>query len=316
MSVLRMVWHRMAVSVPLLLTVSVIVFALQWLTPGDAAVSLAGPGADPSQIDELRRRLGLDKPIYTQYWDWLTNLLLHGSFGQSLINGESVGSILNTRLPVTLSLIMFATAVSTVIGLGLGVSSSRGSKISARVVDVASVAGLAVPSFWLGLLLIAVFSVSLGWLPPNGYTTISDSLSGWALSLALPVCALSAAGVTMVAKQVRDAMLDVLGSNFIRNLRANGLPERSVILKHALRSVAIPILTVSGLLFVNALGGAVVIEHVFGLPGLGSLAVTASSSHDIPIIQGVAMYFTLLVVAMNLLLDVTYGWINPRVRAT
>jgi peptide/nickel transport system permease protein len=194
------------------------------------------------------------------------------------------------------------------------VLSSRGHPLVARLIDVLSIGGLAVPSFWLALILISVFSVKLGLLPATGYVTFGDSPSGWAQSLVLPVIALSMNGVTAIAKLTREAMLDVLSSEFIRNLRANGIPERSVVYRHALRSSAMRIITMSGLLFIGALGGSVVIEHVFGIPGLGSLAVSATTAKDIPLIQGVAIYFTLLVIGVNLLTDISYAWINPRMR--
>jgi peptide/nickel transport system permease protein len=310
-----LVLRRLLVSIPLLLTVSIIVFVLQSFIPGDVARGVAGVGATPAQIALLRREAGLDQPLWLQYWHWLANAL-HGSLGNSLVDHSSVGAALNQRLPVTLSLVIGATLTATLAGLVLGVLSSRGHPLVARLVDVLSIGGLAVPSFWLALILISVFSVKLGLLPATGYVSLGDSASGWAQSLVLPVIALSMNGVTAIAKLTREAMLDVLGSEFVRNLRANGIPERSVVYRHALRSSAMRILTVSGLLFIGALGGSVVIEHVFGIPGLGSLAVSATTAKDFPLIQGVAIYFTLLVIGVNLLTDISYAWINPRVRGS
>jgi peptide/nickel transport system permease protein len=310
-----LVLRRLFISIPLLLTVSIIVFVLQSLIPGDVARGVAGVGATPAQIALLRREAGLDQPLWLQYWHWLANAL-HGSLGNSLVDHSSVGAALNQRLPVTLSLVIGATLTATLAGLVLGVLSSRGHPLIARLVDVLSVGGLAVPSFWLALILISVFSVKLRLLPATGYVSLGDSASGWAQSLVLPVIALSMNGVTAIAKLTREAMLDVLGSEFVRNLRANGIPERSVVYRHALRSSAMRILTVSGLLFIGALGGSVVIEHVFGIPGLGSLAVSATTAKDFPLIQGVAIYFTLLVIGVNLLTDISYAWINPRVRGS
>jgi peptide/nickel transport system permease protein len=310
-----LVLRRLFISIPLLLTVSIIVFVLQSLIPGDVARGVAGVGATPAQIALLRREAGLDQPLWLQYWHWLANAL-HGSLGNSLVDHSSVGAALNQRLPVTLSLVIGATLTATLAGLVLGVLSSRGHPLIARLVDVLSIGGLAVPSFWLALILISVFSVKLRLLPATGYVSLGDSASGWARSLVLPVIALSMNGVTAIAKLTREAMLDVLGSEFVRNLRANGIPERSVVYRHALRSSAMRILTVSGLLFIGALGGSVVIEHVFGIPGLGSLAVSATTAKDFPLIQGVAIYFTLLVIGVNLLTDISYAWINPKVRGS
>lgn len=310
---LRVIGRRIAVSLPLLLVVSMIVFVLQWFIPGDAAVSLAGSTATRDQIEAVRQQLHLDQPVYVQYLVWLRGVV-GGSLGESPLNGESVVSALNTRLPVTLSLVVGGTLVSSVIGLAFGVVSSRGGRLSRRVSDVVSVVGLAVPHFWVALLLIAFFSVSLGWFPPGGYVAPTTSPVDWLWSLVLPVVALAMHGVTVVAKQAREGLLDADGRDFVRNLRANGIPSRSILFRHTLRSAAIPVVTVTGLLFITSLSSAVVVEHVFGLPGLGSLAITATANHDIPMIQGVAVYFTLLVVVVNLLLDIVYGWLNPRVR--
>jgi peptide/nickel transport system permease protein len=309
----RLVLRRLLSSVPLLFIVSMIVFVLEWLIPGDVARGVIGVNATPAQIAKLNREAGLDQPLWVQYMHWLGHVL-HGSLGSSLVDHSSVAGTLASRLPVTLSLVIGATLVATVAGMVLGVLSSRGNRLVARLVDVLSIGGLAVPSFWLALVLISVFAVKLRLLPATGYIRFGDSPSGWAQSLVLPVVALSMNGVTAIAKLTREAMLDVLDSEFVRNLRANGIPERSVVYRHALRSSAMRITTMSALLFIGALGGSVVIENVFAIPGLGSLAVAATTAKDYPVIQGVAIYFTLLVIAVNLLTDVTYGWINPRVR--
>jgi peptide/nickel transport system permease protein len=312
---IKLIIRRLLISIPLLLVVSVLVFILQSLIPGDAARQIAGIYATADDVERVRVELGLNLPVWEQYWNWLIGLF-QGSLGNSLLDKQPVLDILNQRLPVTLSLVVGATVVATVVGVILGVASSRGRGVTARVIDVLSIIGLAVPSFWLGLLLITIFSVQLRLFPAVGYVSLEDSLSGWASSLVLPVTALALAGITAIAKQTREAMLDTLGSDFVRNLRANGISERSIVFKHALRSSALRIVTISGLLFVGALGGSVVIEQVFGLPGLGSLAVLSTTAKDIPIIQGIAVYFTLLVVAANLLTDISYGWINPKVRTS
>jgi len=312
---IKLIIRRLLISIPLLFVVSVLVFVLQSFIPGDAARQIAGIYASADDVERVRVELGLNLPVWEQYWRWLLGVF-QGSLGNSLLDKQAVIGILNQRLPVTLSLVIGSTVVATVVGVVLGVASSRGRAVTARVIDVLSIIGLAVPSFWLGLLLISVFSVQFRLFPAIGYVAIEDSLSGWASSLVLPVTALALAGITAIAKQTREAMLDTLGSDFVRNLRANGIPERSIVFKHALRSSALRIVTISGLLFVGALGGSVVIEQVFGLPGLGSLAVFATTAKDIPVIQGIAVYFTLLVVAANLLTDISYGWINPKVRTS
>ena len=311
---LRLITRRILISIPLLFVVSVIVFVLQSLIPGDAARQLAGLQASPEQVDALRKTLGLDRPVLEQYGAWLSGVL-HGSLGHSLLNNQEVTTALGQRLPVTLSLVLGATLVATVIGTVLGVVSSRGRGAAATLIDVLSIVGLAVPGFWLALMMIALFSVQLGLFPATGYVALTDDPAGWAQSLVLPVLALALTGITSVAKQTREAMMDVLGSEFIRNLRANGIRSGSIVYKHALRSSAVRIITITGLLFIGSLSGSVVLEQVFALPGLGSLAVTSTSAKDIPMIQGIAVYFTLLVIIVNLITDIAYGWINPKVRA-
>ncbi|QXJ21377.1 ABC transporter permease [Actinomadura graeca] len=311
----RILMRRLLLSVPLLFVVSIVVFVLQSLIPGDAASQLAGLQATRQDVERLQRQLHLDEPVWAQYWHWLDGVF-HGSLGNSLTNKEAVTTALATRLPVTLSLVIGATVLATVLGVVLGVASSKAGTVAGRLVDLLSIGGLAIPGFWLGLLLISLVSVRLGLLPATGYVKFTDSPGGWARSLLLPVTALALSGVTAIAKQTREAMLDVLRRPYIDNLRANGVPERRIVFKHALRSAAIPITTMSSILLVGALGGSVVIEQVFGLPGLGSLAVSATGTKDIPVIQGVAVYFTLLVVAANLVTDVAYVLIDSRVRAS
>ncbi len=183
-----------------------------------------------------------------------------------------------------------------------------------RFTDVLSLGGLAVPAFWLGLVLVSVFAVKLRWFPANGYTPFSAGPSAWLKSITLPILALFVGGVATVAKQTRNAMSEVLDSEFIRNLRANGLPRRSIIFRHALRNAAIPVVTILGLGFVGLLGGTIFIEQLFVLPGIGSLAVSSVQSHDLPVVQGVVIYFVLIVVLVNLLIDLLYGWLNPKAR--
>lgn len=311
----RLILHRLILSVPLLFVVSVIAFLLQSLIPGDAARQFVGLTATPEQVEQARETLGLDKPLYAQYGTWVAGAF-RGDLGVSMANQQPVIDQIAQRLPVTLSLVILATLVAVVVGVLLGVVSIRGNRVVARVFDVLSIGGLALPNFWIALILVAVFAVSLGLFPATGYVPATSSVAGWAGALVLPVAALAMTGITTIAKQTRESMLDIQSSEHVRNLRLNGIPERSVIFRHVLRGSAVRIVTVAGLLFIGALGGSVVVEQVFGLPGLGSLAVNATSTKDIPVIQGVAVTFTLLVVVMNLITDIVYGWLNPRVRAS
>ncbi|MTD52733.1 ABC transporter permease [Amycolatopsis pithecellobii] len=312
----RLIRRRLLLSVPLVLVVSILTFVLQSLTPGDAARTILGTDFDPAQYAMLRQKLGLDEPLWERYWNWLQQLF-HGSLGDSLFSGQAVTEALNERLGVTLSLIVATVLLAGMTGIGLGVlSATRRNGLLARTVDVLSLVGEALPSFWVGLLLIAGFAVLWQIFPATGYIAPADSIGGWAWSLVLPVVTLSLGAVAVIAKQTRDSMMDILDREFVSALRARGIAESSIVFRHALRAAAIPVVTVLGLLFVHLLSGTVLVETVFGLPGLGGLAVQATTQHDMPMIQGAAVYFTLIVVVVNLLIDITYGWLNPKARTS
>lgn len=311
----RLILRRLALSVPLVLVVSMLVFVLEALTPGNAARSILGSGGTQAQYQALRRQLGLNQPLVVQYWHYIDKVF-HGNFGSSLLTGQAVTTLLNQRLPVTLSLIILSTLLAAVAGILLGTISAVRGGVIGKIVDVLSMAGLALPSFWLGLVLVVLFAEDLRWFPATGYTALDVSVTAWLRSLVLPVIALGMAGIAGIAKTTRESMLDVLSRDFIRTLRAAGVPENSIIWKHALRNAAIPVLSITSLIFIGALSGTVFVETVFVLPGLGSLLVTAVNNHEIAEIEGVAIYFTLIVVAVNLIVDIAYGWLNPKVRTS
>lgn len=314
-SLLRIAAHRLVMGVGVILVVSVISFVLVSLTPGDAARQILGTQGTHEQYVALRRALGLNLPVYEQYWRWLRHAL-GGDLGTSLLSGERVGGEIGSRLPVTLSLIIGSLLVSLVIGTAVGVVSAMRRGVVDRVLDAISLAGFAVPPFWAGAVLISIFAVDLKWLPATGYVPVAQSVSGWLESLVLPVLALSLGLVAAIAKQTRDAMLDVLASEHIKAGWASGLSAPSIYLKHGLKSAGIRIATITGVLAVGLLGGTVVVEVVFALPGLGSLLVNATANHDLPVVQGVVVGLTALVVAINLLVDLTYAALNPRVRTS
>lgn len=310
---LKLVLRRAAMSAPVLLLVSALVFVLEAMTPGDVARTIIGSGGTEQQYQALRVKLGLNEPLYQQYWHYLDHLL-HGSLGTSILTGEPVANLLDARLPASLSLILLSTALACAVGIPLGiVSAVRGGSLGSMV-DALAVTGVAIPSFLVGLLFVDVFAVNLGLLPAVGYTPLVASPTGWMKSLILPVVALSLAGGGAIAKTTRESMLDVLDRPFIRSLRANGVSVRSIVWKHALRNAALPILSVINLTFIAVLGGTVFIESVFVIPGLGSFLVTAVLNHDIPEVEGAAIYFTVFVVVVNLLVDIAYGWANPKAR--
>jgi peptide/nickel transport system permease protein len=313
---LRLIVRRLLVSVPLVFVVSGLTFALQSLTPGDAARTILGTDYDPALYAKLRLQLGLDQPVTVQYWHWL-QALGHGSLGRSLFSGQPVTDAVGSRLGTTLSLIAATIVVAGLAGVALGITSAlHRSGPLGRMVDVVSLLGEALPTFWTGLLLIALFAVGWQLFPATGYVPLTQSPGRWAWSLALPVTTLALSAVALIAKQTRDSMREVLDRDFIMALRARGIRQRTIIFRHALRSAAIPTVTVLGLLFVGLLSGTVLVETVFGLPGLGGLAVQATNQHDLPVVQGVAVSFTLIVVVVNLVIDVLYGWLNPKVRTS
>lgn len=311
----KVVLHRLLLSVPLVVAVTLLTFVLNSLAPGDLASTILGADGTREQYEALRRELGLDKPLILQYLSWLGQAL-QGNLGVSFLTQESVTGLLNARLGVSVSIMAGVLVVCMSAGLLLGVASALRGGWVGRAIDAFSLVGLIFPSFWLALVLISVFAVTLKWLPATGYTMFSESPWEWAQSLVLPIFSVAMYSITSIAKQTRDAMNDVMGRDFIRALRASGLPERSVIWKHALRNASLPVVTVLGLVMIGAISGTVFVERVFVLPGLGSLAVSAANNKDILLLQGVTLYFTLMTVVINLLVDLSYGWLNPKVRVS
>lgn len=302
--------RRLILAVPLLLGVSFLAFVLVSLTPGNAAKSILGIQFNTTEYRQLQKALGLNLPIYQQYWHWLVHAV-HGNLGTSISTGQSVAQAISQRLPVTLSLVIGATLVAAVIGTSIGIFSALRQGVSGRAVDALAMIGFAVPAFWLGAELIVIFAVKLHWLPATGYVSFAQSPLQWFRSLVLPVIALSLSSVAGVGKMTRDAMLDVLNSEHVRASRAAGLSERSIIFRHVFKNASPSIVTFVGLQAVLMLGGTVLVENVFSLPGLGSLAVSAVTSHDLPVIEGVAVCYTALVIIFNTIVDLAYVWFTP-----
>jgi peptide/nickel transport system permease protein len=307
----------LAYSTALLFAVTVLTFVLSALAPGAAKAILSGQTTSytPEQYQQLRHALGIDQPLPVQYWHWLSGLL-RGNLGTDLFSGEPITQALNGRLGASLSIIVGTVLVSALVGVAIGVFSALRGGLAGKLVSGVSLVGLAAPNFWLALVLVELLAVQSPLFPATGYVAFGDDPLQWLRSLALPVLALSASGAAFIARQTRDAMADAMARDFIVALRAHGLPLRSIIFKHGLRNAAIPVVTLLGLLFVSLLGGTVLIESVFAIPGLGQQAVAASSTHNLPMIEGIAFYFTVIVVIVNLLVDLSYGWLNPTVRGS
>jgi ABC-type dipeptide/oligopeptide/nickel transport system permease component len=297
--------RKLLITIPLLLFISIAVFAIIHLAPGDPVSLTVNPGAPQSVFAAQRVRLGLDKPLPIQYF-FFVGRVLHGDFGQSVLTGANVTTLIGQRLPNTLELGVAALLLSYLIAMPLGVVAAlrRGKLADHGAMTVAHV-GMGVPDFWLGIMLVLLFSLYLGWLPSSG----NDSPR----SLILPTIALSAQGVAISARVMRSAMLEVLGQDFVRTLRAKGLPERAV-LGHALRNALLPSISLFGLRLGWLIGGAVIVETVFAWPGVGRLLVDSVLHRDYPVVQGVAFLLGTSVILANLLGDVLYALANPRVR--
>jgi peptide/nickel transport system permease protein len=314
LALLRIIAFKFLQAVPVILIISILAFLLLSLLPGDPAIIIAGEQASPEAVEHVRQQLGLDRPFLQQLAIWLLNLA-QGNFGSSLILNQSVLSAVGERLPVTLSLAALSIAVTLPVGVFLGSLAAyyRQSWIDAGVMTFALL-GVSVPAFWIAILGIILFSVHLGWVPSSGFTPISQGVGPWLSSVILPALILSLFQIGFLARMTRSAMLDVMGQDFIRTARAKGLSEWRTVSKHALRNALILIITATGILLSTAIGGSVVIEQVFALPGIGRMVVQAILARDYPLVQGTMLIFGFTFVLINLIVDVLYTLADPRVR--
>lgn len=303
--------------VPLLVLITIGVYALVLLIPGDPARTLAGGvTAQPSEIARIRHELHLDEPFFAQYWRWVTHAV-RGDLGTSLFQHESVASAISSRFPLTLSLALGGLVVSILIGVPLGIlSGTRPGTVADRSATLGSSVGIAMPDFWLAIILALIFAVKLHLLPDLGYVALTSSPWGWFEHLLMPWLALGVAGGATLARQVRGELIDVLDRDYIRTARSLGISERHVIARLALKNALTPAMTIIGIQFAYLLGGTVIIEQIFSIPGLGSLMLQAIDTRDIPIIQGVVLLTAVIFVVVNLVVDIAYGFLNPKVRVT
>ncbi len=293
--------------IPILLGVTVIVFGIMFLTPGDAAILMLGENAPPAELEALRERLGLNEPAHVQYGIWLGRVV-QLDFGRSIRSGRPVTAEILARLPATIELALLATLLAIAIGVPLGVlSATRPNTAVDHAATVAAFGGLAMPVFWQGLILILLFAVVLGWLPPSG------RLGGWQYYI-LPTITLGTSAIAAITRMTRATMIETLSQDYIRTARSKGVRLRSIRYRHALRNAMIPIVTVIGLQFGALLSGAVITETIFSWPGIGRLAVDSIRSKDFPTVQGVVMVFALLYAIVNLFTDVLYAYLDPRLK--
>ena len=311
---LAYILRRLLATIPVMLIVAILVFLMLRLSPSDPAAVIAGDAATAEQVAGIRQRLGLDKPILTQFIIW-AGQILQGDFGESFFFKKSVESLIADRIEPTLSLAALTIVLAVLIAVPLGVLAARhqGSWID-RIVMGFSVLGFSVPVFVIGYLLIYVFAIELNWLPVQGYQRLSQGFGGWLQRLILPSLTLSVIYIALIARMTRTSVLEVLNEDYIRTARAKGQTELKVLVRHALANAAVPIVTVIGLGIALLIGGVVVTESVYTIPGLGRLTVDAVLARDYPTIQAVILLFSLVYVLINLLVDVTYTFLDPRIR--
>ncbi len=305
---------RILAALPVLLLVSVLSFGIVWIVPGDVASEMAGPTATAEELARLRERLGLTRPWHEQLIGWY-GALARGDLGESILLRQGVAAAIVERLPVTLGLTFLALFIAMVVGTALGVLAAvRAGGGADRAAMGAALIGFSVPDFWLGLVFVYVFAVQLAWLPTGGYVAFGQDPLGWARSMVLPAATLALSQIGLFARMTRAAMLEVLRQDYVRTARAKGMPGWVVVVRHALRNALIPVVTVAGIACGVLLGGTVVIESVFSLPGVGRLIVGAIQRRDYPVIQGGLLLTATIFVVVNLLVDLLYAWLDPRIR--
>jgi peptide/nickel transport system permease protein len=311
---LSFVGRRLVSAIPTLLLISLFVFTLQKLLPGDPVLALAGEERDPAVIALLRAKYHLDQPVPLQYALWLGGLL-HGDLGISLKTEQPVTALILSKLPVTLELSLLALLIALAIGIPAGIAAAlrKGSALDYGA-NIVALSGISIPHFWLGILLIMLFAVKLKWLPASGYVPFFDDPAQNLKTLIMPAFVVGAGLAGTLMRHTRGAMLGVLATDYIRTARAKGLLPRGVVLKHAFRNALMPIVTLTALLFGEMLGGAVLTEQVFSIPGFGKMIVDAVFNRDYAVVQGVVLCVAIGFILLNLLADLVYRLINPRLR--
>lgn len=311
---LRLILQRLLALVPLLFIVSVLTFSFTSLLPSDPVDLIIGDNGTQEQYELVRERLGMNQPVVVRYFQWLGKAV-QGDLGTSFFNSVSVMGAVMQRLPVTLSLTAMSALIAILIGVAAGVAAAlRPQSWVDRFATLGATFGQAVPNFWFGLILVAIFAVNLRWFPATGFTPITQSPWEWLRSVILPSIALGTASSAAIARQVRSAMVGVLQQDYIRAARAQGLSAQRVIFKHALTNAMVPVVAVLSFQITVLLGGALIVEQVFAINGLGTLAIGAVRQQDIPMLQGLVLVMVGLVVVVQLATDVVYGLLNPKAR--
>lgn len=306
--------RRITLMIPILFLVSVIAFSLIHMVPGDPALVILGPEAPRETVEQLRRQLGLDRPLVIQYLDWLGNTV-RGELGRSLVDRQPVARLILQRLPATFELAGLTFLVSTAIAVPIGIFTAvRRGSLADWIGSAAALFGQSIPHFWLGIMLIVLFSLKLKWLPSSGYVHLWQNPKANLMAMILPAVATGAREAAVITRYLRASLLEVLKQDYIRTARAKGLAERVVIFRHAVRNALIPVITASGLQIAGLLGGLVITETIFTIPGFGRLIVDAIFQRDIPVIQGAVLFAALMVMTVNLLVDIVYSLVDPRIK--
>ena len=311
---LAYVIRRILATIPVMAVVALFVFSLLYIAPGDPAAVIAGDQATPADVERIRQSLGLDRPFLVQFGDWVWNII-HANLGTSMFTGLPVTKMIAQRIEPTLSLmaVTLVLAISVAVPLGV-VAAWRAGSLLDRTIMAFAVFGFSVPVFVVGYLLAYVFALELEWLPVQGYTPLSEGLWPWFQNLILPAIALGCVYIALIARITRAAMLEVLAQDYIRTARAKGLGQPGILFIHALKNASVPIVTVIGIGIALLIGGAVVTESVFAIPGLGRLTVDAILRRDYPLIQGLVLLFSFVYVLVNLAIDLSYTLLDPRIR--
>lgn len=313
----KYVLRRTGVSLLLLYLVATILFFSIHLLPGDPVLLILGGDSaqpTPEQIAMVQARLGLDQPLYVQYFAWFTRIS-RGNLGRSLVDERPVARDLANRLPRTLQLVIPATLLATAVGVPLGMfAARRRGRLADPAASTLALLGFSMPVFVVGMLLVVMFSLVLGWLPPAGYVPFAEDPAGFLRHLILPVLALSAAPTAITMRMTRSSFLEQSALDYVRTARAKGLPEPTVAWHHVLRNALLPVITVVGLQAGSMFAGAVLVEYIFSWPGLNALLLNSISTRDYPIIQGVVLLAAVMFVLVNLVTDLCYAWVNPRIR--
>ncbi|MHA6513287.1 ABC transporter permease [Tessaracoccus sp. Z1128] len=312
---LTMILRRIASGIAVLFVVAVLTFTMLYASSGNIARNILGDQASDEAIAAKEAELGLDQSLSTRLVAWLGDAV-RGEFGKSWFTNEPVFSAIGSRLPVTLVMIGISILLIALVATGLGMLAAVRRGAADRTVQIGAVIGNAVPGFIIGVLLVWFFAIQLGWLPAISRIAPGADAGVWAASLALPVLALVINGVASAAQQIRSAFIKQLEMDYVRTLRSRGISEREILFKHVLRSAAPAGLTVLSLQFIGLLGGVVIIESIFAIPGLGRLAVTATTMSDLPLVMGVVIYTVVIVILVNLVVDILNGWLNPKVRVS